>query len=414
VKLPQGLRALHHRDFRWFFAGQGVSQIGTWLQLIATSWLVYRLSDSTLLLGVAAFAQQIPFLLLAPVAGVFVDRFDRRRLLIVTNSIAALQASVMFAVVALGVVQPWHLIAGNLVLGLVNAWDAPARQSILIHLVRGRQDLASAIALNSVMMNLARFAGPMVGGVLIAALGERWGFGANLASYFAMLYALSRIPANPPRQKVQETGIFRQLAAGARYAYGFLPSRCALLLLTAASLTIGSYVSLMPWFAREAFHGDSGTLGLLISAAGLGAVSGMVYLALRSGIRGLFGLIGWTVMLAGAALAVFSFAPSLWLALPSLYFVGLGLMLTAASTNTVLQSIVPDELRGRVASLYVMSFIGMTPLGALATGWVSERIGPQHTLLACGLLGMAAAALYRTQLAAIRREIRPVYEKLGT
>jgi len=168
VTLPHGLRALRHRDFRWFFAGQGVSQIGTWLQMIATSWLVYRLSGSTLLLGVAAFAQQIPFLVLAPLAGVFVDRFDRRRLLIATNSIAALQAAAMFTVVALGVVQPWHLIAGNLVLGLVNAWDAPARQSILIQLVGGRADLASAIALNSIMMNLARFLGPMVGGVLIS------------------------------------------------------------------------------------------------------------------------------------------------------------------------------------------------------------------------------------------------------
>jgi len=414
VKLPHGLRALRHRDFRWFFAGQGVSQIGTWLQMIATSWLVYHLSGSTLLLGVAAFAQQIPFLVLAPVAGVFVDRFDRRRLLIATNSIAALQAAAMFTVVALDVVRPWHLIAGNLVLGLVNAWDAPARQSILIQLVGGRADLPSAIALNSVMMNLARFLGPMVGGVLIAALGEPWGFGANAASYFAMLLALSRIPSSPPRAPPGRLRIAEQLAAGARYAYGFLPSRCALLLLTSASLTIGSYVALLPWFAREAFHGGSGTLGLLISAAGLGALTGMVYLALRSGIRGLFRLIGWTVAVAGAALCLFSFSSSLWLALPALYFVGLGLMLTAASSNTVLQSIVPDELRGRVASLYVMSFIGMTPLGALATGWVSEHIGPQHTLLACGVLGIAAAAAYRTQLGAIGRAIRPVYEKLGT
>jgi MFS family permease len=170
----------------------------------------------------------------------------------------------------------------------------------------------------------------------------------------------------------------------------------------------------MPWFAREQFHGDSGTLGLLISAAGLGAVTGMVYLALRSGIRGLFGLLAWTAAIAGAALFVFSFSDSLWLALPALYFVGLGLMLTAASTNTVLQSIVPDELRGRVASLYVMSFIGMAPLGALTAGWIAERIGPPLTLAAGGALGVAAAALYRTQLPAIRREIRPVYEKLGT
>lgn len=414
MKPPHGLRALRHRDFRWFFVGQGVSQMGTWLQMIATSWLVYHLSGSTLLLGVAAFAQQIPFLVLAPVAGVFVDRFDRRRLLMVTNSIAALQASAMFALVALGTVQPWHLIAGNLVLGLVNAWDAPARQSILIQLVGGRADLASAIALNSIMMNLARFLGPMVGGVLIAALGERWGFGANAASYFAMLFALSQIPARPPSSAPADGNMLRQLAAGTRYAYGFLPSRCALLLLTSASVTVGSYVSMMPWFAREAFHGDSGTLGLLISAAGLGALTGMVYLALRPGIRGLFRLIGRTVALAGAALCVFSFSTTLWLALPALYFVGLGLMLTAASSNTVLQSIVPDELRGRVASLYVMSFIGMTPLGALATGWVAEHIGPPHTLLVCGLAGIAATAVYRTQLPAIGRAIRPVYEKLGT
>lgn len=414
MKLPLGLRALRHRDFRLFFAGQGISQMGTWLQLIAVSWLVYRLSDSAFMLGLAAFAMQIPFLVLAPLAGVFVDRLDRRRLLIATNSVAMLQAIAMFTVVALGIVQPWHLIMGNFVLGVVNACDAPARQSILIHLVRGRSDLPSAIALNSVMMNLARFVGPMLGGALIAALGERWGFGANAVSYLAMLLALSQIPSASRDFIPGESGLLRQLAAGARYAYGFLPSRSALLVLTATSLTVGSYVALMPWFAREAFHGNSGTLGMLISAAGFGAVTGMVYLALRPGIRGLFRLLARTVATAGAALCVFSFSTSLWLALPALYFVGLGMMLTAASTNTVLQSIVPEELRGRVASLYVMSFIGMSPLGALAAGWVAERIGPPHTLAICGLAGMAAAAAYATQLPAIRREIRPVYEKLGT
>src|SRR5439155_18368777 len=197
---------------------------------------------------------------------------------VVTNFIAALQALVMFTVVALGVVQPWHLVLGNLVLGIVNAWNAPARQSILIELVGGRQDLPSAIALNSVMMNLARFVGPMLGGVLIAAFGERWSFAANAATYLAVLFALSRIPSLPRTAAPGEQSVLRELAAGARYAYGFLPARCALLLLTAASLTIGSYAALMPWFAREAFHGDSGTLGLLISAAGFGALTGMVYL----------------------------------------------------------------------------------------------------------------------------------------
>jgi MFS family permease len=413
VNVPQGLRALRHRDFRLFFAGQGVSQIGTWLQLIATSWLVYRLSDSAFLLGLAAFAMQIPFLVLAPIAGVFVDRLDRRRVLITTNAIAAVQASAMFAVVAFGVVQPWHLIAGNLVLGIVNACDAPARQSILIQLVGGRQDLTNAIALNSIMMNLARFVGPMVGGVLIAALGERWGFGANALSYFGMIWALSMIKAVHQRAIPAEKGLFRQLAAGARYAYGFLPARSALLLLTATSLTVNSYVALMPWFAREAFHGDSSMLGLLISSAGLGAVSGMLYLAMRTGVRGLFRLIALTSSISAAALLVFSFSASLWLALPALYFVGLGLMLTAASTNTVLQTIVPDELRGRVASLYVMSFIGMAPVGSLAAGWVAERAGPPLTLGACAILALAAAGVYASRLGAIRREIRPVYERLG-
>ena len=413
MTLPSALRALRHRDFRLFFAGQGVSQLGTWLQLIATSWLIYRLSGSTLLLGLAAFAMQIPFLVLAPLAGVFVDRLDRRRVLLVTNSVAAVQAVTMFAVVALGIVQPWHLIAGNLVLGVVNACDAPARQSILIHLVGGKADLANAIALNSVMMNGARFVGPTLGGALIAAFGETWGFGINSLSYFAMLAALARIPADERRLAPLETGLVRQLAAGARYAYGFLPVRSALLLLSATSLTVGSYVALMPWFAREAFHGDSRTLGVLMGAAGLGAVSGMAYLATRPGIRGLLRLIGWMSATAGAALVVFALAGSMWIALPALYFVGMGMMLTAASTNTVLQSIVPDELRGRIASIYVMSFIGVSPLGALGAGWIAERVGPPATLAACGVAALAAALAYASQFQAIRREIRALYEKIG-
>src|SRR5207302_1406730 len=235
VSLPQGLRALRFRNFRLFFIGQGVSQIGSWLQMIATSWLVYHLSGSAFLLGLAAFALQIPFFLLAPLAGVFVDRLDRRGVLVATNWIAASQALAMFLVVALGVAQPWHFVAGNLVLGIVNAFNAPARQSILLELVGGRGDLPNAIALNSVMMNGAR----------------------------------------------------------------------------------------MPWFAREAFHGDWGALGILIGAAGLGAVSGMLYLAMRPSVRGLFRLIAWMSATAGGALVAFSLATTLWVALPALYLVGL-------------------------------------------------------------------------------------------
>jgi MFS family permease len=413
VTLPAGLRALRHRNFRLFFVGQGCSQIGFWLQLIATSWLVYKLSGSTLLLGVAAFALQIPFLVMTPLAGVIIDRADPRRILMVTNSIAALQAATMFFLVRFGHVQPWHLIGANLVLGLVNACDAPARQSILIRLVGGKADLPNAIALNSIMMNGARFIGPVAGGALIAAFGERWGFGLNVFTYLGMVFALSRMRLSPTAHAAPEAGLLAQLAAGARYAYGFLPSRCALLLLTATSISVNSYAALMPWFARETFRGDSGVLGVMLSAAGFGAVSGMVHLASRPGIRGLFRLIGWTAATAGAALIVFSFSRSLWLALPALYFVGMGLMLTAASTNTVLQSIVPDGLRGRVASLYVMSFLGMTPLGAFTAGWAAEHFGPPATLAVCGGIALVAAAVYSSRLPAIRKEIRPVYERLG-
>ena len=413
MNLPAGLRALRHRDFRLFYMGQGVSQIGFWLQQIATGWLVYKLSGSALLLGVAAFAMQIPFLVLAPLAGVFVDRLDRRRVLMVTNSIAFVQAAAMFALVAAGHIQPWHLIAGNLVLGIVAACDAPARQSILVELVGGKSDLPNAIALNSTMMNGARFIGPLAGGGLIAALGESWGYGANALTYLWMLVALSLMRQAHQQRAPQEQGLLRQLAAGARYAYGFLPTRCALLLLAATSLTVHSYAAQMPWFAREAFHGDSRTLGLLVGAGGLGAVSGMVYLASRPDIRGLLRLAGFMSALSGAALIVFSFSTNLWFALPALYLVGMGSMLTAASTNTVLQSIVPDDLRGRVAAFYVMSFLGVSPVGALIAGLAAERVGPPRTLAGCGVLALCAAAVYASQYPKIRREIRAAYEKLG-
>jgi MFS family permease len=413
VSLPEGLRAFRHRDYRLFYVGQGVSQVGTWLQMIATSWLVYRLSGSTFLLGLAAFALQIPFLVLGPLAGVFVDRLDRRRVLLFTNSVAGLQAVAMLVVVAAGVAQPWHLVLGNLVLGVVSACDAPARQSILIELVGGRRDLANAIALNSSMMNAARFVGPLVGGALIATFGETSAFALNALSYIVMLATLAGLRTVTPLRPRAEGGWLAQLAAGARYAYGFLPTRCALLLLAATSLTIHSYPSLMPWFAREVFNGDSRTLGALVGAGGFGALSGMLYLAMKPDIRGLLRLVGMMSALAGAALVAFAFAQSLWIALPALYLAGMGAMLTAASTNTVLQTIVPDELRARVASLYVMSFLGMAPVGALAVGWIAERAGPPATLAACGGLTLLASAAYAFQYPSIRREIRTAYEKLG-
>ena len=410
---PASLRAFGHRNFRVFFAGQGISQVGNWLQLIATSWLIYRLTGSTWMLGLATFALQIPYLVLGPLAGVLVDRLNIRRVLLAVHTVACLQALCMLALVASGGVQPWHLIAGNLVLGLANAFEAPSRQSLLVHLVGQREDIPNAIALNSLMMNGARFVGPMIGGAVIAAFGETWGFGLNMGMRLAVITSLLALHVPRRHLAAPEHGFVGQFVAGVRYAYGFLPSRCALLLLAATSVTVQSYSSLMPWFARERFHGDSQTLGWLISAAGFGAVTAMAYLAQKPTVRGLFRQMGLSAGLGGLALICFSFSEPMWLALAMLYVTGLTVMLTAAATNTVLQTIVPDELRGRVASLYVLSFLGLSPLGALWSGWMAEQLGAPHALALNGLMTLVAASLYMLQMLAIRRAIKPVYQRLG-
>jgi MFS family permease len=413
VPLPHSLRAFRHRDYRLYFVGQGISQTGTWLQMIATSWLIYHLSGSAFLLGLATFMLHIPLLVIGPFAGVWVDRRRKRQVLLVTQNIAFAQALVMLALLASGHVQVWHLIAANFVLGIVNAFDSPARQSQLVELVGGKEDLPNAIAFSSALMNGARFIGPMIGGAVIAAFGEVWGFGLNSIMRCAVIAALLMIRA-VPRPIEKTTDNWRaQLSAGFRYAYGFLPSRAALLLLSAVSFSVQPYQSLAPYFARDVFHGGSETLGWLIGAGGFGAVSGMVYLAMKPSIRGLLTLIPFTGGTAGVALVVFSYTTTLWLGLPMLFLVGMGAMLSAASTNTVLQTIVEDRLRARVVSIYMMSFLGVAPVGALVAGMAAERIGPPATLALGGALALAAAFTYWMNLGKIRDAIRPVYQKLG-
>lgn len=413
MPLPHSLRAFRHRDYRLYFAGQGVSQTGTWLQMIATSWLIYHLSGSAFMLGLSTFMLHIPILVLGPFAGVWVDRHKKRMVLLVTQSVAFAQALVMLALVAFGHVAVWHLILANLVLGLVNAFDSPARQSQLVELVGGREDLPNAIAFSSALMNGARFIGPMIGGAVIAAFGEVWGFGLNSVLRVAVIAALLLIRAQPmPTEKTTE-GLRAQLAAGFHYAYGFLPSRSALLMISAVSFSVMPYQSLAPYFARDVFRGGSETLGYLIGAGGFGAVAGMVYLATRHSIRGLLTLIPFTAGAAGLALILFTFTSSLSLALPLLFLVGMGSMLSAASTNTVLQTIVEDRMRARVMSIYMMSFLGVAPLGALAAGTLAERIGPPATLALGGALAVVAAFSYWLTLPRIRDAIRPVYQKLG-
>ena len=413
MPLPHSLRAFRHRDYRLYFVGQGISQTGTWLQMIATSWLIYHLSNSAFLLGLAAFMLHIPLLVIGPFAGVWVDRRRKRQVLIVTQNIAFAQSIVMLALLASGHVQVWHLIAANLVLGLVNAFDSPARQSQLVELVGGKEDLPNAVAFSSMLMNGARFIGPMIGGAVIAGFGEVWGFGLNCILRCAVIAALLMIRATPRPVEKTDAHWREQLAAGFRYAYGFLPTRAALLLLSAVSFSVQPYQSLAPYFARDVFHGGSETLGWLIGAGGFGAVSGMVYLAMKPSVRGLLTLIPFTGGMAGAALIVFSYTTTLWLGLPMLFLVGMGAMLSAASTNTVLQTIVEDRMRARVVSIYMMSFLGVAPVGALFAGMLAERIGPPATLGMGGALALAAAFTYWLNLEKIRQAIRPVYQKLG-
>lgn len=411
--LPHSLRAFRHRDYRLYFAGQGISQTGTWLQLIATSWLIYQLSGSAFMLGLAAFAQYIPMLVIGPFAGVWVDRMRKRKVLMVTQTIALAQSLVMLALIALGHIEPWHLVLSNLALGLVNAFDSPARQAQLVELVGGKDDLPNAIAFSSVLMNGARFIGPMIGGWVIAGFGVVWGFGLNSLLRGAVILALWLIRAAPRQTEKGGEGLLSQLADGMRYAYGFLPTRSALMLLAAMSFAVQPYQSLAPYFARDVFHGGSDILGYLIGAGGFGAVSGMVHLAVRPSVRGLLSQLPVAAGAAGLALIVFSFSSTLWIALPMLYFVGMGAMITAASTNTILQTIVEDRMRARVVSLYMMSFLGVLPLGALFAGMLAERIGPPATLALGGALALLAAFSYWLNLARIRAAIRPVYEKLG-
>ena len=413
MALPHSLRAFRHRDFRLYFAGQGISQTGTWLQLIATSWLIYHLSGSTFLLGLAAFAQFIPMLVLGPFAGVWVDRQRKRKVLMITQSFALAQALTMLALVASGQVQAWHLILANLALGIQNAFDSPARQAQLVELVGGREDLPNAIAFSSILMNGARFIGPMIGGAVIAGFGEVWGFALNSMMRGAVILALWLIRAKPQATEAAGTGWQEQLAAGFRYAYGFLPSRSALLLVSAVSFSVQPYQSLAPYFARDVFHGGSETLGYLIGAGGFGAVSGMVHLAVRPTVRGLLSQLPIAAGAAGVALIAFSFSTSLWIALPMLFFTGMGAMITAASTNTVLQTIVEDRMRARVVSIYMMSFLGVAPLGALSAGMLAERIGPPATLALGGIVALCAAFAYWMSLEKIRAAIRPVYQRLG-
>jgi len=406
-------RALRHRNFRRFFAGQSISMVGTWLQQVAMGWLVYRLTGSPLLLGVIAFCANIGILVFGTAAGVLADRVNRKRGLYVTQGLLALQSVTLAILAGTGIVQPWHLVALALWQGTANAFDIPLRQSLFVHMVDDRADLPNAIALNSFVVNGARVAGPALAGVLIAATSEATCFAINAVSFVAVFVSLRtiRFPQRPGRP---ETGGFaRSWLEGFRYVSGFAPARALMALVAVLAWTVIPYVSLMPVYAKDVYGGGPGTLGVLLSTAGAGALVATLYLAGRRTVVGLGNVIVGAAAVSGLALAAFAYLAWLPAALPMAFLFGGGVILAVAASNTILQTIVEDRLRGRVAGFYMLAFLGVAPLGNLAAGAISARVGVPATFLVNGLVAFAAALVFMRRLPALRRAMRPVYEKLG-
>jgi MFS family permease len=406
-------RALQHRNYRLFFSGQTVSLVGTWITRIATSWLVYRLTGSVFLLGIVGFFGQIPTLVLAPFAGVLVDRWDRHRILLITQFFSMLQSVGLAVLTFAGVITVTHILVLQVAQGIINAFDTPARQAFVVEMVEDRSHLSNAIALNSSMVTASRVVGPSVGGVLIAAFGEGWCFTVDAISYLAVIASLlaMRIEERPIR--VSETRMLQELRAGFRYVTRFAPVRDSLLLLALVATMGMPYTVLMPAIAATVLHGGPHTLGFLMTAAGVGALAGAVYLASRTSVLGLGRAIVVATVTFGVALVAFSFSGILWLSLLLLPFVGGGMMVEMAATNTIVQTIVADEMRGRVMAFYAMAFLGTAPLGSLMAGLVAAHIGPMRTIMIGGVACMIGGVIFAFRLPTLRAHVRPIYIERG-
>jgi MFS family permease len=413
ARLQLMLRALRHRNYRLFFTGQSISMIGTWMQMVAMSWLVYRLTGSTWLLGVVVFASQFPTFLIAPFAGVLADRWNRRRLLLCTQTLAMLQAAVLACIVLTETAQVWQIIALSVLLGIINAFDIPVRQSFVVELVEDREHLGNAIALNSSMVTGARLIGPAVAGVLIASIGEGWCFILNAVSFLAVIMTIAAMRLAPKEPRGEKRHALHELHEGFRYAYGFAPIRSILLLMMLISFAGMPYAVLMPVFAGNVLHGGAHTYGFLMAASGLGALASTVSLASRPSVLGLGRVIAIAAGIFGLGIAAFALSRIMLLSLLFLALAGFGSMALIASSNTILQTIVDDDKRGRLMSFFTMSFMGTTPFGSLLAGMGAERIGAQHTLLLGGTACLAGGLLFARRLPSLRDEVRPIYRRLG-
>jgi len=414
---PRGLRlifrALHHRNYRLFFSGQGLSLIGTWIQQIAMSWLVYRMTNSAFLLGLIGFSSQICIFFFSSFAGVLSDRWNRHHILIATQSLAMVQAFILTTLTLTGTITVHHIVILSLFLGFVNSFDMPNRQAFVVELVEKREDLGNAIALNSFMFNGARLVGPSIAGILISILGEGMCFFFNGVSFFAVIVALLAMKMTSNKRETEKTQVLKGLKEGFAYAFGFPPIRLIILFLGWISLVGMACTTLMPVFAKDILHGSSQTYGFLMAASGAGAVIGAIYLASRKSVLGLGRIIAITSCIFGIGLISFSLSRVLWLSLFLSLLTGFGMMVHLASSNTILQTMVDDDKRGRVMSLFSMAIMGMAPFGSLAGGSLAARIGASYTLIIGGALCILGSFIFAKKLSLIREMIQPIYIRKG-
>lgn len=413
VGISRAWRALRHRNFRLFFGGQSISLIGTWMTRLATSWLVYRLTGSAFLLGIVGFAGQIPTFLLAPFAGVWVDRLNRRNVLIVTQILAMVQSFALAVLTLTKHITIHEIILLSVFQGMINAFDMPGRQAFLVEMVEDKQDLGNAIALNSSMVNMARLLGPSLAGMVIAISGEGTCFLIDGISYLAVVASLFAMRLKPSAITRATAPMLVQLREGWDYVAGFAPIRTILTLFALVSLMGWQFTVLMPIFASKILNGGPHTLGFLMGGVGVGALVSALSLAIRKSVLGLGRMIYISTAIFGVALIFFGMSRNFWLSLVCMLFCGFGMMQQMAASNTIIQTIVDEDKRGRVMSFYTVAFVGMAPFGSLLAGAMAHAMGAPRTVMVSGVCCMAGAIWFASRLKSIRELIRPIYVHLG-
>jgi MFS family permease len=412
-KLPASFRALASRNYRLFLTGQGVSLIGTWMQQTGIQWLVYVTTGSPAMLGAVMFFGQIPAFFLAPVAGVFSDQLDRRRTLFVTQALAMTQAVLLTLLTWTGHIEIWQIIVLSAMLGVINAFDMPTRQAFLIDMIPSRDNLANAIALNSSMVNLSRMIGPFLGGLIISLGGPLACFFANSLSYLAVIVALAAMRDLPAHPRKTHAPVVRGIVEGLAYAFGFAPIRALLLMVGMTSIFGTSLMTLFPVFARDVLHGNAQLFGYLAGATGIGSLSAALYLASRTTVVGLGMKIAWSAVTMGLSSIAFSLSVNAALSLAILVPYGFSFMLLLAGCNTLLQTVVDDDKRGRVMSLYTMAFMGAVPIGSLLAGTLASSFGAPMAARIGGFAAIIFALFFLWRLPKLRAQVQPIYERAG-